>query len=229
MLTFAKVESSWLTIQRKNFAMTEPHAHDDSLWRLPVPVVAWAPKGDVTVGARLLGAAKDECQECLPGLTAEAAHNGDTLALVVMMAEMMLESPEGRRCVPAPALQGVFDRIRRGRNPDRTAVVEMLRAFTHDMRRDVAAGCVQAFQGYIAGVYEKVDAALLKQQRRPWWVKSLQRQRCGLRMHTRPVARRHGRDGASARPARRSRSQIAYELEPPWLMITESKGTHGNC
>jgi hypothetical protein len=147
----------------------EPHTHDDAAWRLPH--LDWAPKGDQTVSTRLLAAAKDQCQECLPGLMAEAAADGDTLAVVVLLADQLLRSPQARRVVPAPALQGVFDRIKRMGDPEKPTVVGMFRTLSDEQRRAVAEDCTQAVQGYIKGVYEEVDATLLKRQQRPWWLK----------------------------------------------------------
>lgn len=64
--------------------MTEAHDHDDSMWRLPE--VDWAPRADQTVAGRLFAAAVARCDECMPGLTAESAQNGDTLAITILMA-----------------------------------------------------------------------------------------------------------------------------------------------
>lgn len=147
--------------------MAELHTHDDSKWRLPK--VEWAPHGDQTVSTRLFAAAAEQCDECMPGLTAEAAQNGDTLAITILMAETLLERPEAVRCVPAPALQEVFARIRRMGNPDKTTVVGMLRTFPDAQRLDVAIACWRAVQDYMQAVNNWAETVILQRQRQPWW------------------------------------------------------------
>lgn len=148
--------------------MAEPHAHDDSKWRLP-QVVEWAPHGDQTVASRLFAAAVEQCDECMPGLTAQAAQNGDTLAITILMAETLLDQPAAARCVPAPALQEVLGRIRRMGDPDKTAVVGMLRTLSDAQRLDVAIACWRAAQDYVAAVYKWADTVLRKRPPQPWW------------------------------------------------------------
>lgn len=149
--------------------LLEPHTHDGSVWCLPNPV-EWAPEGDSTVSARLLAAAKDQCTECLPGLTTEAAQNGDTLAVVILLIDTVLGTREGRQCVPGPELQAVFTRIKRMRNAEKPAVVGMLRTLSAEQRYAVATDCTQAAQDYITAVYAWADSVLLKRQQRSWWM-----------------------------------------------------------
>lgn len=152
--------------------MNEPHVHDDSRWRLPE--LDWAPKGDQTVATRLFAAAAERCDECMPALTVEAAQNGDTLAITILLAETLLGRPEADRCVPAPALQEVLGRIRRMGNPEKSAVVGMLRTLSGAQRRDVAIACWRAVEDYITAVHQHAEDIVLgklKQQRRPWWLR----------------------------------------------------------
>ena len=144
------------------------HDHDDSRWQLPG--VPWAPQGDSTVATRLLAATKERCEECVASLTIDAAQNGDTLAVVLALTEHMLGQPEGRGCVRARALQEVSDRIKRMRNPQKSTVVGMLRTLSDNQRLNVAAGCAQALQHYMTGVYEKVHLILEKRQQGLTWL-----------------------------------------------------------
>lgn len=147
---------------------TEPHVHDDTEWRLPT--LEWAPGGDQSVSTRLLAAAKDECPDCVPALAEEAARTGDALAVTIMLVDVLLNEPYARTCVPGPALTKVFERIRRMGNPDKTAVVGMLRSLGEDQRLAVARDRGQAVRDYITAVGKYADDLVAKRQQRPWWL-----------------------------------------------------------